>query len=128
MAPQTRLDYNELMFAVHDIDYKYKDGIVVAGADLVEGQVVVLDTGKYRAAIDADKGVVISGWRILLADAAAAGGDVPNIPMGISGGINTDKIVGAGLAVDDELLNILEVNRIIVQGGTNAIQVAGEDA
>lgn len=125
---QTPLNYNSLMFAKHDIDFKYKEGTVVAGADLVKGQIVVLATGKYRAAVDADKATISSGWRVLLADAAAAGGDVTGVPMGISGGIYEDSVVGAGLAVDDALFNILEINRIFVTSGTNAIQIAGEDS
>jgi hypothetical protein len=126
MAPQTRLNYNELMFAVHDVDYRYKDSLITGAGALLKGQVLVFDAGKYRAALDADRGVLETGWRILLADADPSGGDV-TAPAGITGGINDDMLVGAGLTLDDYLFNILENNRIIVQGGTNAIQVAGED-
>ena len=123
---QTKLDYNNLMFATSDTTYVYKKGTILAGAaDLIKGQVVVLDAGKYRPAVDADKTNVSSGWRILLADAAVTGGDV-EAPTGVRGGVYSGKLVGAGLTVDDALFNILEANNIFVQDGTDSIQVAGE--
>lgn len=124
---QTRLDYNGLMFGTSDTTYKYKDATITGLADLVAGQVVVLDTGKYRAAIDADKALIVAGYRILLVDAAVSGGDVI-APTGTRGGIFEDKLVGAGLAVDDRLINLLASDNIEVITGTDSIQVAGEDA
>lgn len=124
---QTELIYNSLMYAAHDIDFRYKDSLITGAGALLKGQVLVFDAGKYRAALDADRNVLNTGWRILLEDADPSGGDV-TAPAGTAGGINTDMLVGAGITLDDYLFNILENNRIIVQGGTDAIQIAGEDA
>lgn len=123
---QSPLNYNSLMFSKHDIDFRYKDSLITGLAPLLKGQVLVFDAGKYRAALDADRNVLNTGWRILLEDADPSGGDV-TAPAGVSGGVNPDKLVGAGLTLDDYLFNILENNRIIVEKGTDAIQIAGED-
>jgi len=124
---QTPLNYNKLMFGQFGLEYKYREGTITGAGDLVAGQVVVLDTGKYRAAVDADKATVLTGYRILLQDAAVSGGDLTR-PMGVSGGVSKALIVGAGLAVDDALVDLLENSNIAVVETTDAIQISGEDA
>lgn len=124
---QTPLNYNSLMTGRNGQPFTYKTGTVTGAADLVKGQVVVLDAGDYRAAVDADKATDVVGWGILLADAAVSGGDVDS-PIGNSGAVDTRLLVGAGLTVDDTLSSILAVNNIYTFTGTDSIQIAGEDA
>ena len=124
---QTPLKYNRPMFAQCGVEFKYREATITGGTDLVAGQVVVLASGKYRAAVDADKATILTGYRILLQDAAVSGGDVTK-PVGISGGVSKALIVGAGLTVDEALISLLENSNIAVVETTDAIQIAGEDA
>lgn len=124
---QTPLNYNSLMTGRNGQPFTYKTGTVTGSTDLVKGQVVVLDTGKYRAAVDADKATDTIGWRILLADAAVSDGDV-DAPLGNSGAVDTRLLVGTGLTIDDTLSDILAMNNIYTFTGTDAVQIAGEDA
>lgn len=130
---QTPLDYNSLMFGKNGQPFRYKSATITGAADLSAGTILVPDgTGKYRAAVDADKvpagaGAIDAGWRILLEAAAVTGGDV-SAKTGVSGGVFKDKLVGVGLVIDDLVYGKLEANNIFAQAGTDAIQIAGEDA
>lgn len=124
---QTVINRNELFFGVNGEQARYQDAIITGLTDLVAGDVLVLATGKFRQAIDADLLLVNKGYRILLEDAAVSGGDV-SAKTGVSGGIAKDGLVftGAVLTDGEALRAQLQISSIYVQKMTNSMSVAGE--
>ncbi|MCK5614780.1 hypothetical protein KAR91_73645 [Candidatus Pacearchaeota archaeon] len=126
---QTVLNYITLFFASFGQKHQIEEAVVTGAADLVAGDVLILDTGKFRQAITADLVLANPGYRILLEDAAVTGGD-KTVYTGVTGAIYEDKLVftGANLAYSEALRAKLQISGIDVHKGTSSAQIAGEGA
>ena len=114
--------YATLFFALADVALRYRQGVILLGEGvLVAGTVLVLDpvTKKYKKMANTTSSI---GAVILAEDVDASAADASGKVL-LSGGINQDKLVFAGViaAFDESVRAILAMNNIFVGVSTDNI-------
>lgn len=129
---QTQINRNDLFYSVSGEPARIKKQTILTGQGVLEpGTVLVPNAAAAgKLIVPGDKTTRTVGWCILLEQADTTGGDVTDVPTGISGGIDEADIllVGALSTYDDGVRQLLQQASIYVQNRTNTIRVAGEGA